>query len=195
MIHRPDVSVVIPLHNEEEIVGKLVERLQTVLNNLSVRSEVIFVNDGSKDATADRLREAIGQEKRFHVIHLSRNFGHQRAITAGLDHADGDACIIMDGDLQDPPELIPQLLGKWREGYQVVHAVRPERQGETFLKKLTAKWFYRLMGAITEVPIAKDSGDFRLMDRKVVLALRQIHERSRFLRGLVNWVGYQQTSI
>jgi len=192
---RPGLSIVVPLHNEEAIVETLVQRLKTVMDGLGVNTEVILVNDGSRDRTAEVLRQARGADQRFKVIHLSRNFGHQRAITAGLDYADGDACIIMDGDLQDPPELIPDLLTRWREGYEVVHAVRSERRGETFIKKLTAKWFYRILQAMTDVPIAKDSGDFRLMDRKVVQALRRIQERSRFLRGLVNWVGYRQTSV
>jgi len=194
-MRRLELSIVIPLHNEEDTVAPLVERLSAVLKRLTVHSNVIIVNDGSKDATAERLREACVQNPQFRVIHLSRNFGHQRAITAGLDHAEGDVCITMDGDLQDPPEIIPLLIEKWQEGYQVVHAVRGERKGETFSKKFTAKLFYRILQRMTDVPIVRDSGDFRLMDRKVVLALRQIQERARFLRGLVNWVGYRQTSI
>src|ERR1700733_7049035 len=142
---RASLSIVIPLHNEEDVIEPLVKRLQDVMDKIEADSEVLFVNDGSRDGTADALHRASTGDRRLKMIHLSQNFGHQRAITAGLDHAESDACIIMDGDLQDPPELIPKLLAKWQEGYEVVHAVRPERQGETFLKKFTAKWFYRVL--------------------------------------------------
>ncbi len=191
----PTFSVVVPLHNEEATVDALIIRLKAVLDQLDGLSEIIFVNDGSTDGTLTRLRDCLKQDKRFRLINFSRNFGHQRAITAGIDHASGAACVVMDGDLQDPPELILAMAAKWKEGFDVVYAVRTERRGETLFKTLSARGFYRLLSAITDVPIAVDTGDFRLMDRKVVDALGRIRERGRFIRGLVNWVGYRQTPI
>jgi dolichol-phosphate mannosyltransferase len=183
------------MHNEEDAVGPLLARLEKVLDGIEGRSEVVFVNDGSTDRTADVLRQARSKDPRIKIVHFTRNFGHQRAITAALDFAEGDACVIMDGDLQDPPELIPQMLDKWKQGFEVVYAVRAERQGETWLKRLTAHAFYRFINVMSEVPIPTDTGDFRLVDRKVVLALRAFQERGRFLRGLVNWVGFKQTAV
>jgi len=195
MAHKPVLSVVIPVFNEEESVDILVERLRRVLDDLTIRSEVVFVNDGSRDRTAQKLGAARAKDSRIRVLNLSRNFGHQCAISAGLDRAAGEVCVIMDGDAQDPPELIPKLLAQWKEGFEVVHAVRKERQGETFFKRWTAYGFYRILRMVTDVPISKDAGDFRLMDKKVVQALRAVHERSRFLRGLVTWVGFHQTEV
>lgn len=189
------ISVVIPVQNEQANVGPLLERLSQVFSLFPVQPEFIFINDGSTDESGEKLRAARERDPRVKIIELSRNFGHQSAITAGIDHAEGDACIIMDGDLQDPPEVIPHMISKWKEGYDVVYAVRDRRDGETFFKKATALGFYRLLRMLTEVPIPADAGDFRLMDRRVVLALRQMEERGRFLRGLVNWVGFKQTAI
>ena len=170
-------------------------RLAAVIQDIPEDTELIVVNDGSSDTTAACLNTERPRGLPLRVIHLSRNFGHQCAITAGLDHAEGDACVIIDGDLQDPPETIPALIDQWRQGYEVVHAVRRQREGESIFKKITAAFFYRLLKAITKIPVTVDSGDFRLIDRKVVLALRTLRERGRFLRGLVSWAGYRQTSV
>jgi polyisoprenyl-phosphate glycosyltransferase len=189
------LSVLIPVHNEEQNIEPLLARLLPALGSVQGACEVIFVNDGSTDATAERLDAACRRDPRVRALHLSRNFGHQPAISAAMDYAAGEAAVIMDGDLQDPPEVLPTLIAKWREGYQVVHAVREERQGETFFKRMTAYFFYRILKSVTQVPIAVDSGDFRLLDRSVVLALRGFPEKSRFLRGLVSWVGYRQATV
>jgi dolichol-phosphate mannosyltransferase len=189
------LSVIIPIFNEEKTIEPLWQRLRPVLDALPGRAEVIFVNDGSTDGTADQVRRLRQADPRVRALHLSRNFGHQRAITAGLDYAEGQACVIMDGDLQDPPELIPQLLEKWQGGSHVVHAIRRARKGETRLKRWTSQAFYRLLQHLTNTPIPTDVGDFRLIDRKIVIALRSLRERGRFLRGMINWVGYTQASV
>jgi dolichol-phosphate mannosyltransferase len=160
-----------------------------------VEFELIVVDDGSTDATPQKLERLAESDPRVRIITLSRNFGHQAAITAGLDHARGDATVVIDSDLQDPPELIPTMIERWREGYDVIHGVRSSRRGETRFKLATARWFYRLLGRLTEIEVRRDAGDFRLLDRSALDALRSLRERSRFLRGLSVWVGFRQTDV
>ncbi len=188
-------SVVIPVYNEEDVVSRTYRRLSQVMAELGEDYELIFVNDGSSDNTAAIIQEIIRHDQRVELLEFSRNFGHQAAISAGMDHARGDAVIIIDGDLQDPPELIPEMIGKWREGFEVVYARRAKREGETFFKKWTAALFYRLLRFMTDVDIPVDTGDFRLMDRKVYEAMRAMGEKNRFVRGLVSWVGFRQTAV
>lgn len=192
---RPTLSIVIPVYNEEGILPELYDRLTKVGETLGQTYELIFVNDGSKDRSREILSDVCSQDDRVKTIHFSRNFGHQIAITAGLDHASGDAVVVIDGDLQDPPEVIPQLVKKWQEGYEVVYATRESREGDGLFKKLTAAIFYRLLGSFTRIEIPKDTGDFRLMSRRAVLELRTLKEKARFVRGLVSWIGFRQTGI
>jgi len=191
------LSIVVPLYNEEGNVAELIRRISRILEELhDVEDyEIIAVDDGSRDGTLAALRAARRDRPRLHVVSLSRNFGHQLAATAGLDVAGGDAVVLMDGDLQDPPELIAAFVEKWREGYDVVYAVRRTRRGESAFKLLTARLFYRVTKRVTNVAIPVDTGDFRLMSRRVVDALGRTRERHRFLRGLVSWVGYRQIGI
>ncbi|HZZ64883.1 MAG TPA: glycosyltransferase family 2 protein [Candidatus Baltobacteraceae bacterium] len=193
----PVLSVVVPLFNEEGNVAPLLDRLNAILSALPGQPsyEVILVNDGSADGTAQRIRTQMQQRRHIVLVSLSRNFGHQLAATAGLDIARGQAVILMDGDLQDPPELIEQFLERWRAGYDVVYAIRRTRKGESRFKLLTASVFYRLIKRMTNVSIPVDTGDFRLMSRRVVDALRQSRERHRFLRGMVSWTGFNQTGV
>jgi dolichol-phosphate mannosyltransferase len=165
------------------------------MDSTGARWEVIFVNDGSKDRSLELLIALSQQDARVKVLNFSRNFGHQIAITAGFDYADGDAVIVMDADLQDPPEVLLRMIGKWREGYDVAYAVRTKREGETKFKLWTASAFYRLIRYIADVDIPLDAGDFRLMDRKVVLAMRRLREKNRFMRGLSSWVGFKQIAV
>ena len=190
------VSGVIPVYNEAELLPELTRRIKSVLaENPNYDWEVIYVNDGSSDGSAPVLSECVTGNPWLSVLHLSRNFGHQTAISAGTDYASGEAVVVMDGDLQDPPELLSQMLALWEEGYEVVYATRKHRQGETPFKLLTAKLFYRLLQRFSDVPIPLDTGDFRLMDRKVVNALSQMREKNRFIRGMVSWVGFKQTPL
>ncbi len=193
----PELSIVVPVFNEEGNVGELVRRINGILTALPGRPafEMCFVNDGSSDGTLAQLQRAAEEYPGVVIVNLSRNFGHQIAATAGLDIARGDAVVLMDGDLQDPPELIAQFVAKWREGYDVVYATRRTRRGESVFKLVTAKVFYRVIKAMTNVSIPVDTGDFRLMSRRVVDALGRTRERHRFLRGLVSWVGYRQIGI
>lgn len=195
MSDRPVFSVVVPLFNEEQNVPTLLARLRTVLDQTGASWEVVAVDDGSSDRTRELLEEAAATEGRLRILALARNFGHQIAVTAGLDHAAGEAVILMDGDLQDPPELILDMIERWRAGHEVVYAIRSEREGESRFKKLTALVFYRLIYRITDVDIPLDTGDFRLLDRKVVDALNAMRERNRFIRGMTSWVGYRQTGV
>jgi dolichol-phosphate mannosyltransferase len=165
------------------------------MDDINESYEIIFINDGSRDNTKAMLSELCKTDKRVKMIDFARNFGHQIAITAGMDYAAGDCMVIIDGDLQDPPELIPDMIEIWRSGFDVVYGKRKSRQGETFFKKFTAKIFYRLLGKLTDVDIPVDTGDFRLIDRKVCEALKQLPERSRYVRGLMSWVGFKQTAI
>ena len=191
----PTYSLIIPVLNEVETLPALLERLVPVLDGLDGTSEVIFVDDGSTDGSIDVLRNMAVADPRLRVVRLSRNFGHQVALTAGLDHARGDAMVIMDGDLQDPPEVITALAAKWREGFQVVYAVRDERAGESRAKLASARWFYRVLGRLSEVDIPMDVGDFRLVDRCAVDAVNEMPEHHRYLRGMFAWVGFDQTGV
>jgi dolichol-phosphate mannosyltransferase len=190
----PDLSIVVPIYNEEENLDLLSSRLTKVLDAIPLTYEVILVDDGSKDKSLDLLREIATRDSRFVVVELARNFGHQVAISAGLDQARGAAVVIMDADLQDPPELLPQFLAKWREGYQVVYAVRTQRK-ENWLKRIAYITFYRLLQRVANVDIPLDTGDFCLMDRKVVDLLVAMPERNRFIRGIRSWVGLNQIGI
>ncbi len=191
----PTYSLIIPVLNEVDTLPALLERLVPVLDGLDGTSEVIFVDDGSTDGSIDVLRNMAVADPRLRVVRLSRNFGHQVALTAGLDHARGDAMVIMDGDLQDPPEVITALAAKWREGFQVVYAVRDERAGESRAKLASARWFYRVLGRLSEVDIPMDVGDFRLVDRCAVDAVNEMPEHHRYLRGMFAWVGFDQTGV
>ncbi|RME69556.1 MAG: glycosyltransferase [Chloroflexi bacterium] len=188
-------SIVAPCYNEEGNIRELYRRIRAVMDQTGDPWELVLVNDGSTDRTGELMRELHAQDRRVHFIDFARNFGHQIAVTAGLDYAQGEAVVIIDSDLQDPPELILEMIEKWKAGYQVVYAVRKERKGETWFKLFTAKLFYRLIYRITDVQIPLDTGDFRLMDRKVVDALKQMRERHRFIRGMTSWVGFRQTGV
>lgn len=189
------LSVIVPIFNEAAIVNEMYHRLTAVLESMGESYELVLVDDGSSDASCE-LAVALGaRDERVKVIRFSRNFGHQAAITAGMDHATGEAVVVIDADLQDPPELIPQLMAKWREGYDVVYAVRAERKGESAFKKGTAALFYRLMRRVTNVDIPLDTGDFRLMSRPVVEVLKRIRESHRYIRGLVSWIGFRQVGV
>jgi len=191
------VSLVLPVFNEEQVLDELLRRLRLMLElqDQAGRWEVIFVNDGSIDATRQHIERACQTEPRFRLINLSRNFGHQIAITAGIDRADGEAVVVMDADLQDPPELIAEMLQRYSEGYDVVYAVRRQRHGEGWFKRASAALFYRMLKRVVGVDIPADTGDFRLMSRRAVLALRGLREANRFVRGLVAWVGFRQTAV
>lgn len=192
---RPEISLIVPVLNEEAIIPELIRRSMSALAQVSAACEMILVDDGSTDGTLDAIAVARAWDKRVRFISFSRNFGHQMAITAGLDAAQGRTIVIMDGDLQDPPELIPDLHAKCREGFDVVYAKRRVRHGETRMKKWTASLFYRMLRAITRVDIPLDTGDFRLISRKVLLRLGEMRERDRFLRGQIAWLGFKQTFV
>ena len=191
----PTLSLVIAAYNEEDVLHILFERLETVMAGLGESYEIVCVNDGSRDRTAEILNAAHEADPRIKVIHLARNFGKELALTAGLDFATGKAVIPLDADLQDPPELIADFLRLWREGYDVVFAVREARDTDSWLKRRTAGAFYATLGRLSNVRIPANAGDFRLMDRRVVDALKQLRERNRFMKGLFSWVGFRQTSI
>ncbi len=188
-------SVIVPLYNEELVIDESYKRLKEVMDSVKENYEIIFMNDGSRDATRDKVEKICVKDQKIKLINFSRNFGHQCAITAGMDLAAGNAIVVIDADLQDPPEVIPQMIEKWKEGYEVVYAKRIKRQGESFLKKFTAKTFYRVLKSMTSIDIPVDTGDFRLIDRKVCDALISLPERNRYVRGLVSWVGYKQTFV
>ncbi|WP_216690433.1 glycosyltransferase family 2 protein [Hymenobacter siberiensis] len=192
-----DLSVIIPIYNEESNIAELYRRLQGVLDGMSLPGgyELIFVNDGSHDQSLTMLKALAAQDERVRYFDFSRNFGHQIAVSAGLDHARGEAISIIDADLQDPPELIVDLYAKLQQGYDVVYAKRRSRQGESYAKKLTAKLFYRMLARITRVSIPVDTGDFRIISRRIVLTLRQMPEQHKFLRGQIAWVGFRQTFV
>ena len=192
---RPVFSVVVPIWNEEAVIPELYRRVIETMDSTGESWELICVNDGSHDRSLQMLIELRAQDERVKVIDFSKNFGHQIAITAGADYAEGDAVIVMDADLQDPPDVVLRMIEQWRAGYEVVYAVRAKREGETWFKLLTAKLFYRLMQRISDVNIPLDAGDFRLMDRRVVLAMRQLREKHRFMRGLSSWVGFKQIGV
>ena len=195
---RPKLSLVIPVFNEEATLPELERRLMQFLSHLQRVGEsweVVFVDDGSKDRSRDLLVSMASADGRFKVIGFSRNFGHQVAITAGMDRAEGDAVVVMDADLQDPPEVVSEMLEKFAAGFDVVYAIRNRRKGETWFKLVTASAFYRIMRRVTGIQIPLDAGDFRLMSRQVILTLRALRERHRFVRGMVAWVGFRQTSV
>lgn len=188
-------SIVAPIYNEIDNLPELYRRVKEVMDSSGETWELVLVDDGSTDGSTDKIRELAKKDKAVRPVIFARNFGHQIAITAGWDYARGDAVVIIDADLQDPPEVILELAKKWKEGYEVVYAVRGEREGETWFKKFTAAMFYRLIYSITDVKIPVDTGDFRLMDRKVVDVMRQMKERHRFPRGMSAWVGFQQVGV
>jgi polyisoprenyl-phosphate glycosyltransferase len=187
------VSVVAPMHDEAPTVAPFHERVAAALEGEDW--ELVVVDDGSRDGTHGELAAIAAADERLRVVRLSRSFGHQAALTAGLEHARGDVVVMLDGDLQDPPEVIPAMLARWREGSEVVYAVREARAGETPFKRVTARWFYRLFRGLTDVDLVEESGDFRLMDRRALNALLAMPERNRFLRGMTVWVGYTQTAV
>lgn len=188
-------SVIVPMFNEEEVIRHTYTRLKRVMDVSGERYELIFVNDGSSDRTSEIVEEICSQDDCVRLIHFSRNFGHQIAISAGMDYAAGQSIVIIDADLQDPPEVILEMLDKWREGYEVVYGKRIKRKGESLFKKTTALLFYRLLGKLTQVDIPLDTGDFRLIDRKVCDVLKGLKEKNRFVRGLVGWAGFRQTRV
>lgn len=194
-IATPRYSIVAPIFNEEGNIALLLERIGKVMESTGETWELILVNDGSTDRSAEMIDEAAGHDSHVRAIHFARNFGHQIAVTAGIDHATGDAVVLIDADLQDPPELILEMIERWKAGFQVVYAVRAERKGESQFKLLTAKLFYRVIYRITDVSIPVDTGDFRLMDRRVVEALKAMREHNRFIRGMTSWVGFKQTGV
>ena len=192
---RPTLSLVLPIFNEEAVLPELRARLSEFMVRLPEDTEVIFVDDGSKDDSLRLLRDMARSESHYKVIGFSRNFGHQVAITAGIDYARGEAVVVMDADLQDPPEVVVEMLEKWREGYDVVYGKRRSRAGETWFKLVTARWFYRIFAAMIPIEVPLDTGDFRLMSRRVVVALRELREVHRFVRGMVSWIGFKQTAV
>lgn len=189
------LSVIIPIYNEENNISLLYKRLKAVMADLGLNYEFIFVNDGSRDNSIFLIRELSILDPQVKYIDFSRNFGHQIAVSAGIDHCNGDAIVIIDADLQDPPELIADLLQKYHEGYSVVYARRKSREGESVMKKATAKLFYRLLAGITSISIPVDTGDFRIIDRKVAEVLKSMPEQNKFLRGQIAWVGFRQTYV
>jgi polyisoprenyl-phosphate glycosyltransferase len=189
------LSVVAPVYNEQELVELFVRRTCDAVANYAFAFELVIVNDGSSDATPELLDRIAASDRRVRVVHLSRNFGHQAALTAGLEHAAGDVVVMIDADLQDPPELIPTMVARWEEGADVVYAVRREREGESAFKLATASWFYKLFDKLAQVDLEPNSGDFRLLDRRALDALLTMTERSRFLRGMTVWVGFTQTAV
>ena len=189
------LSIVVPAYNEEEVIEAFYRRIEAVLSGLDMPSEMVFVNDGSQDATGAILGRLGATDPRIGLVNLSRNFGKEIAMTAGLDYARGDAIVVIDADLQDPPELIPELLRHWQAGCDVVYARRIAREGESWFKKRTAHGFYRLMKRVSRVPIPEDTGDFRLLSRRAVDALNQLREQHRFMKGLYAWIGYEQCAV
>jgi len=192
---KTELSVIIPIYNEEESIPELYRRLTESAKKITNNYEFIFVNDGSRDRSLLKLIELSKSDPKVYFINFSRNFGHQISVTAGLDACAGDAVVIIDADLQDPPELIPELYAKHKEGFEVVYAKRAKRKGETFFKKMTAKLFYRLLVRITNINIPLDTGDFRLIDRKIVDYLKLMPEQNKFLRGQIAWLGFNQASV
>ena len=192
---QPEISVIAPIFNEVGNIAELYRRVKETMEKIGELWELILVDDGSTDGSTEKIRELARQDKHVRPVIFARNFGHQLAVTAGLDYSRGQAVVMIDSDLQDPPEVIAELVEKWRTGYDVVYAVRSEREGESWFKLFTASLFYRLIYRITDVNIPMDTGDFRLLDRKVVKVLNQMRERHRFLRGLSVWVGFRQTGV
>ncbi|MCW5890182.1 MAG: glycosyltransferase family 2 protein [bacterium] len=194
MLH-PELSVVVPVYEEALVLAELHRRLVAALDGCTGRWEIVYVDDGSHDASPLVLGGVVANDARVRVLRFSRNFGHQAAVTAGLEHAMGEAVITIDGDLQDPPELIPELVARWRDGFQVVSAVRTVREGESPVRLVLIRAFYRLLGALASLPLTPDSGDYRLLDRRVVDVLCRLPERHRYVRGLAQWVGFRQCTV
>jgi glycosyltransferase involved in cell wall biosynthesis len=192
---RPILSVVVPIYNDADNIDVFLERVEKVLNGLAQSYEIVCVDDGSGDGTLPRLLDHRRRNPAIKILSLSRNFGKDVALTAGLDHSRGQAVTVLDVDLQDPPEVIPELYAKWRDGFDVVYARRGSREGDSAAKRFTAHWFYRIHNAVADVSIPADTGDFRLMDRRVVEALRRLPERNRFMKVLFSWVGFRQTGV
>ncbi len=188
-------SIIAPIYNEFENIPNLYKRVRDVMDSANEPWELVLVDDGSSDGSTERIRELAQQHKNVRPVIFARNFGHQIAVTAGLDYARGKAIVIIDADLQDPPEVILELIEKWKEGYEVVYAVRSEREGESWFKLLTASLFYRLIYRITDVKIPLDTGDFRLLDRKIVNVMNSMREKHRFLRGKSSWIGFKQIGV
>lgn len=189
------ISVVVPVYNEQEVLPEFHRRIFSVLSEAKIAIEVVYVNDGSTDGSLSVLQGFHKADRRIAIVDLSRNFGKEIALSAGLDHAKGDAVVVIDADLQDPPELIPELIKNWKEGYDVVYAKRSVREGETFLKKLTAKLYYRLIRKVSRIAIPEDTGDFRLLSRRAVDSIKLLREQHRFMKGLFAWIGYPQKAV
>lgn len=194
-VERVTYSIVAPVHNEQENLPELYQRIRNVMDGVGETWELILVNDGSRDKSLRIMHDLAQDDARVKVVNFARNFGHQIAVTAGIDYASGQAVILIDADLQDPPEVIPSMIAEWRAGYDVVYAVRAERQGESLFKRWTAGLFYRFIYTITDVDIPLDTGDFRLMDARVADVLRQMREHNRFIRGMTSWAGFEQTGV
>ena len=190
-----EISIVVPLYNEEKNIRLMYDRLVSSILKITSNFEIIYVNDGSKDNSFLELLKLSNEDERVKYINFSRNFGHQIAVTAGLDYSKGAAVVIIDGDLQDPPEVIPEMYAKHKEGFDVVYGQRLKRKGDNFFKKITAKYFYRILKKITSINIPLDTGDFRLIDQKIVKDLKNMPEQNKFLRGQIAWLGYRQTSV
>ena len=195
MTDQPELSVVIPVYNEEINIVPMYDRLLATLSDKVGSLEILYVDDGSADTSWEKISELAGRDERVQGVRFARNFGHQAALTAGVDAARGRAVVIIDGDMQDPPEVIPEMVDRWREGFEVVYGQRENREGETWFKLATASAFYRILRGITNVDIPVDTGDFRLMGPRAVAAFRALPERNRFIRGLVSWIGFPQTAV
>ncbi len=192
---KPTYSIIAPVYNEKDCLDTLVKRVGEVMDTTGETWELVIIDDGSQDGSTDIIRKMAKEDERVRAVIFARNFGHQIAVTAGMDYSRGDAVIIIDADLQDPPEVMLEMIQRWKEGYQVVYGVRAEREGETWFKKTTASVFYRVIARITDVKIPLDTGDFRLMDRSVVNVMNSMREKHRFLRGMSSWVGYRQIGV
>lgn len=195
MTDRPRYSIVAPVYNEEGNLQPLYDRISAVMNSTGEAWELVLINDGSRDNSLPLMEAMAARDSRVKIVNFARNFGHQTAVTAGIDYAAGEAVILIDADLQDPPELILEMIERWKAGYEVVYAVRDQRKGESWFKLMSAKLFYRVIYRITDVDIPLDTGDFRLMDEKVVNVLKQMREHNRFIRGMTSWVGFKQTPV
>jgi len=191
----PSIDIIVPVYNEQAVLPQFRDRIMAVMRQCDVQWRVLFVDDGSADESLKQMQQLQAEDGRFGYLSLSRNFGKESALTAGLDFADADAAIVIDVDLQDPPELIPDMIAAWHEGYEVVYATRKQRQGETWVKKTTANWFYRILNGLSETEIPKDTGDYRLMSKKAYKAVGQLRERNRFMKGLFAWVGFKQKQL
>lgn len=195
MTDRPTYSIVAPVFNEEGNITRLHSEIRRVMDTTGESWELVLINDGSRDGSLAEMRAVAAADPHIKIVNFARNFGHQIAVTAGIDYARGKAVILIDADLQDPPEVILEMIDRWKAGYEVVYAVRSERKGESWFKRATAKLFYRVIYRITDVNIPVDTGDFRLMDERVADVLRQMREHNRFIRGMTSWVGFKQTGV